>query len=90
MDPKNIILLDLAHENLVNWCDGHECGSTWLSGCPEKGNYSAKNTNKAFSALKWPISGQADNNIGWATSMPITSIYQISWAKSSNFFKIEN
>ena len=27
-------------------------------------NYSSKNTNKAFSAIDLPISGQVDNNIG--------------------------
>ena len=30
----------------------------------KKGNFSAKNTNKAFSVLNLPISGQVDNNIG--------------------------
>ena len=37
----------------------------------------AKNASFVFSVLFWGYIGQPDNHIGWATSLPFTSIYSI-------------
>ena len=51
---------------------GQGCRSSiWLSGCPTKGHFRAKNTKNAFSPLKLPFVGQPDNHIVELHSWPI-------------------
>ena len=65
-----------------NSCIGQGCSSTYM--VVRLSNKRAKTTKKAFLPLKWPIVGQPDNHIGWATPLAYTwvsSTYPrtISW-----------
>ena len=66
----------------------HAC--IWSSGCQTRAKKRAKNTKTGFLALFWAHVGQPDDHIGWATLMPLVSIYPTSprtnpWKPISKF-----
>jgi hypothetical protein len=53
--------------------------SIWLSGCPEKGLFSAKKSFLVFSALKWPFAEQPDNFTNYQQHLEVKILQDFGW-----------
>ena len=51
----------------------------WLSGCPEKGLFSAKKSFLVFSALKWPFVRQLDNFTNYQQHLEVKILQDFGW-----------
>ena len=51
----------------------------WLSGCPEKGLFSAKKSFLVFSALKWPFVRQLDNFTNYQQHLEAKIFQDFGW-----------
>ena len=65
--------------NWINWCEGLGYGSTHMVvRLSERRPLFSKKGQNAYFAIKMSYFGQPDSHIGWATFMPLASIYLIN------------
>ena len=60
-----------------------------LSGCLTKGHFTDKSGKNAFSTVKWPLVGQPDNSICWASSTDLHALICRNCSQIVNWILVE-